>query len=106
MKTRIIKIIVTDEDGTLLDSTTETIDSKFNGIAWRPGTSLADRGSQAAYELRQAAERIDELLAPDAKLPDGLTLDDGRKSEAEQLRDDLSNAADEAENVNYPGMYS
>ena len=69
------------------------------------GNSRSDRGGQAAYELRQASERLDELLEEGAKLPEGLTLDADKRGEIEQLRDDLSNAADEADGVNFPGMY-
>lgn len=62
------------------------------------GTSRADRGSQAAYELRQAAEALDELFHDKGAM-------DEKYDEAVSLRDELNSAADEAENVSYPGMY-
>jgi len=69
-------------------------------------TSRAHRGSQAAYALRQAAERLEELLEEGATLPEGLVLDDDKKDEIRQLAEDVTNAADEADGVEYPGMYS
>jgi hypothetical protein len=69
-------------------------------------TSRAHRGGQAAYSLRQAAERLQELLEAYAQQMEGLVLNDEKKDEIEQLVEDLTDAADEAESVEYPGMYS
>lgn len=64
--------------------------------------SRADRGSQAAYELRAAAEALEDLKAA---LPQGTKLTEDQEQEVEEFRNGIESAADDADAVEYPGMY-
>jgi len=63
--------------------------------------SRADRGGQAAYELRQVAEHLDG----EGFMPEGKTLDEEQKDEVREFQETLASAADDADAVDYPGMY-
>jgi hypothetical protein len=79
-------------------------------VAPNDRTSRADRGGQAAYALRQAAERLEEQLeekpVDDPTRYQGLVLNDDMKEEVRRLVENLTDIADEADGVEYPGMYS
>jgi hypothetical protein len=83
------------------------------------GNSRADRGSDAAGQLRQAGEKLRELGEgleqeavdlrddedEDPKREAAADLASERGDELTNLADELESAADELDGVEYPGMY-
>jgi len=67
----------------------------------KPSASRADRGSQAAYELRQVAEHLEG----EGFMPEGVKLDQEQEDEVKEFQETLASAADDADSVEYPGMY-
>jgi len=63
--------------------------------------SRADRGGQAAYELRQVSEHLEG----EGFMPEGKTLDEEQQDEVKEFQETLASAADDADSVEYPGMY-
>jgi hypothetical protein len=67
--------------------------------------SRASRGGQAAYMLRQAGERLQELTQEGAVLPPELVVDTERHGEINELADLILEAADAADGVNWPTAF-
>jgi hypothetical protein len=64
--------------------------------------SRADRGNQATYELTAAVEAVDAFLAA----VDGPVLRPEELEAIEAWRDEVQAVIDEAEGVEYPGMFA
>jgi hypothetical protein len=81
-----------------VDDSVKGIEIKFNQPSLRKRPSRSDRCSYAVFVLQVVVDKLEEVIEDE-------TTPEDTKRDAEGLRDEVQNVIDEAEAVEFPGMF-